>query len=235
MGVMTSRSISRGAAPGYGALTEITGNATGGKTLRFIRKNPTSPSNPTSANGSVIATGFLKEKRVRNITATFSGAVRCDCACARSITARGSNIRLAEVTPSSRAPYARAMKSIAYLSLLMLLQTAAALAQMGPPIPLTASQFATSSTGQNVTLAVRVNGLVRGAVAAELLERVNDSLYRRTSKPVVLYLPAETPFVMGSMADVKPGAIIFVYAVTTTAAHADVKKVIVVTPYAKVE
>jgi hypothetical protein len=128
-----------------------------------------------------------------------------------------------------------AMKHAANLALLLLCFGGVAVAQMGPPIPMTATQFASSVTGQTVILAVRVNRVARTTLAAELLERVNDTTYKKTGKNVTLYVPAETPFVMGSLGDVKPGAIIFVYAVTTTAAHADVKKVIVVTPYARVQ
>jgi hypothetical protein len=117
----------------------------------------------------------------------------------------------------------------------LLFATATAGAQMAPPIPMNAAQFADSPTGQNVTLVVRVNRLARTALDADLLERVNDSRYKTTGKHVALYLAAETPFVMGSIADVKPGAIVFAYAVVTTAWHADVKKVIVVTPYVRVE
>lgn len=106
---------------------------------------------------------------------------------------------------------------------------------MGPPIPMTAAQFGSSTSGQNVILAVRVNRLARTELDAELLERVNDALYKKTGKRVTLYLPQETPFVMGSIADVKPGAIVFVYGVATTAGRADVKKAVVVTAYAHVE
>lgn len=128
-----------------------------------------------------------------------------------------------------------AMKHSTYLALLFALLAAPAAAQMGPPIPMTAAQFASSSTGQNVILAVRVNRVARTSLSVEQLERVNDTTYKKTGKVVTLFLPAETPFIMGAASDVKPGAVIFVYAVTTTAAHADVKKVIVVTPYARVQ
>jgi hypothetical protein len=127
------------------------------------------------------------------------------------------------------------MKYALCLALAGALATGTALGQMGPPIPMTAGQFANSTSGQDVILAVRVDTLARTTLDAELLERVTDSRYRATHKRVVLYLAAETPFVMGSIADVKPGAIVFVYGVTTTAWHADVKKVVVVTPFAKVE
>lgn len=127
------------------------------------------------------------------------------------------------------------MKQLAYLVAAMLAAGGMARAQMAPPVPMTAAQFASSTTGASVTLVVRVDRLAREALDAELLERVNDSLYKTTGKRVSLYVPAETSFVMGSMADLRPGAIVFVYAVTTTAWHADVKRVIVVTPYAKVE
>jgi hypothetical protein len=127
------------------------------------------------------------------------------------------------------------MKHFVYILLATLATAGVARAQMGPPIPMTPAQFEASSTGQSVTLVVRLDRLARTSVDAELLERVDDSHYRATGKRVALYLPAETSFVMGTMSDLKPGAIVFVYAVTTTAAHADVKKVIVVTPYVKVE
>jgi hypothetical protein len=127
------------------------------------------------------------------------------------------------------------MKQLMFVALAMLAAAGAARAQMAPPTPTTAAQFDSSPVGQSVTLAVRVDRLARTALEAELLERVNDSLYKATGKRVALYLPAEAGFVMGSMSDLKPGAIIFVYAVTTTAGHADVKKIVVVTPYVKVE
>jgi hypothetical protein len=127
------------------------------------------------------------------------------------------------------------MKYALCLALVGALSTATAGAQMGPPVPMTVAQYASATSGQDVILAVRVATLARSTLDAELLERVTDSRYRATHKRVVLYLAAETPFVMGSIADVKPGAVIFVYGVATTAGHADVKKVIVVTPYAKVE
>lgn len=120
-------------------------------------------------------------------------------------------------------------------ALVAALSTGTAGAQMGPPTPMTAGQFASSMPGQDVILAVRVDTLARTTLDAELLERVSDARYRATGKRVVLYLAAETPVVMGSIADVKPGAIVFVYGTATTIWHADVKKVIVVTQYAKVE
>ena len=127
------------------------------------------------------------------------------------------------------------MKHLAYLVTAMLMGSGAVRAQMAPPTPMTPAQFASSATGQSVTLVVRVNRLARESLDAELLDRINDSLYKTTGKRVSLYLPAETSFVMGSMSDLKPGAVVFVYAVATTADHADVKRVIVVTPYVKVE
>ncbi len=120
------------------------------------------------------------------------------------------------------------------LTLLMASMAAPAGAQMGPPATLTARQFAATATGQNVELAVRITARSRTTLEAELLDRLDDERYRATGKRVTLYLPAETPFVMGSAADVKSGAVLVVYAVTTTANHADVKRVVVITPYASV-
>lgn len=117
----------------------------------------------------------------------------------------------------------------------ILLCTSIAAAQMAPPTPMTAGQFANSAIGQEVILAVRVDRVARTQLEGELLERAGEGRYRPTRARVTLYVPADTPFVMGSFADLKPAAILFVYAVTTSAAHADVKKAIVVTRYVTIE
>jgi hypothetical protein len=66
---------------------------------------------------------------------------------------------------------------------------------------------------------------------AELLDRTSETQYTPTGKHVDLYLADDTPVVMGTMSDVRPGSILFVYAVATTKAHADVKKLVVATNY----
>jgi len=127
------------------------------------------------------------------------------------------------------------MKHATLLSLILAALTASAAAQMRAPEPMTAAQFASSTAGQAVNVTVRVNRSARTELDCELLDRVNDGLYKGTGKRVELYLAAETPIVMGSMADLKTGAVIYVEGVATTAWHADVKKVVVITPYVKVE
>ena len=80
-----------------------------------------------------------------------------------------------------------------------------------------------------------VAAVKRTALAEELLNRESDSVYRCTGKIVGLYLPEDTPVVMGSLTDVKPGAVLFVYGTAATPGHADVKKLVAVTAYVKVE
>jgi hypothetical protein len=108
-------------------------------------------------------------------------------------------------------------------------------AQMKPPTPMTAAQFAQSVPGATVTLAVLVTGRTRDTVHAELLARRDDAHYAATGTKVELFFPEDTPVVMGSVADVQKGAVLFVYAVATTRGHADVKKATVVTSYVTVE
>ena len=112
---------------------------------------------------------------------------------------------------------------------------APAWAQMKPPAPVTAAQFAQSVPGQSLVLAVRVTGRDRDMVHADLLARRDDSHYVKTATSVELYFPSDTPVVMGSDADVKAGAVLYVYAVATTRGHADAKRVTVVTPYVTVQ
>ena len=127
------------------------------------------------------------------------------------------------------------MKQMLFAVLAALFAAAPAAAQMAPPIPMTPAQFSSAVSGANVTLVLRVSTYARSTLEGELLERVSDSRYTQSGKNVELYLPPETPFVMGSAADLKAQAVIFVYAVATTPEHADVKKVVVVTPYVTVE
>jgi hypothetical protein len=121
-----------------------------------------------------------------------------------------------------------------FLTLAVLL-SAPALAQMAPPVPMTPADYANVATGQPVELVVRVTSFRRTALAAELLSRETDTLYRATGKSVDLYFPADTPVVMGTAADVKPGAILYVDGVATSPGHADVKKAVALTGYVKVE
>lgn len=112
------------------------------------------------------------------------------------------------------------------------------LAQMmmhGPPTPMTAQQLASSLPGQSVQIEVRVQKSDRASVTADLLQRETDALSKATGKTVELYLPDGTPVIMGSISQVVPGAVLFVYGVVTKPNHVDVKKVIVVTQYVKVE
>ncbi len=99
---------------------------------------------------------------------------------------------------------------------------------------MTRAQFESAVTGSPVQILVRVESANRSTVRGELLARVDDSTYARTGASVELYLPADAAYVMGSSSDVKPGAAIFVYGTATTHDRADVKRVVVVTPYVTV-
>jgi hypothetical protein len=127
------------------------------------------------------------------------------------------------------------IRSIALTFFGCMLAAAPALSQMKPPTPLTATQFAHATPGQALVLAVRVTIRERDALRADLLERRDDAHYRSTGTTVELYYPQDTPVVMGSSADVKTGAVLFVRAVATTPGHADAKQITVVTPYVSVQ
>ena len=110
------------------------------------------------------------------------------------------------------------------------------LAQMGPPpIPMSLTQFSRAAIGQSVQITVRVRRAERSTLYAELLARQTDALSKDTGKQVVLFFPDDTPVVMGSLSDVVPGAVLYVYGVVTKADHVDAKRVVVVTKYVKVQ
>ena len=83
-------------------------------------------------------------------------------------------------------------------------------------------------------IVVRVTSLQRENLQADLLAQVDASHYKTTGTQLDLYFSADTPVVMGSAADVKAGAVLYIYAVATTRNRADVKKAVVVTPFVKV-
>ncbi len=112
------------------------------------------------------------------------------------------------------------------------------LAQMGmhaPPVPMTPEQFAQAVPGQNVQIAVRVDGVQRTTIYAELLRHETDSTAKATGRHVVLYFAGGTPVVMGSASDVAKGALLYVYGIITKSNHVDAKRVVVDTRFIKVE
>ena len=111
---------------------------------------------------------------------------------------------------------------------------AIASAQMHAPTPMTKSQFENATAGSSVQIMVRVVARQRDTLRGDLLEAIGSSRYKDTGTRLELYLPADTALVMGSTGDVKTGAILYVYAVVTGRNQADVKKAVVVTPYATV-
>ena len=128
--------------------------------------------------------------------------------------------------------------SLAAAILAAVLGSAAQAQMMGghaPPIPMTAKQFAAASTGQSVQIAVRVDRRKRAAISGELLDHQTDAVSKATGKHVMLYLADGTPIVMGTAADVVPGAVLFVYGVVTKPGHVDVKRLVVDTKYVRVE
>lgn len=111
---------------------------------------------------------------------------------------------------------------------------APALAQMKPPVPISPSAFASAPIGSRVQIAVRVDRRVRTELRAELLERETDARYRATGKHVTLFAPVATPVVMGTPADVAPGAVVVVTGVVTGKKRADAKQLLVLTQYVTV-
>ena len=95
-------------------------------------------------------------------------------------------------------------------------------------------QFSGAQAGQPVQLVVRIDNINRSAIHAEILERKSEGVYKATRKHVTFYFADGTPVVMGGAADLKPGAVVFVYGVATKKDNADVKRVVVMTRYVQV-
>ncbi len=103
-----------------------------------------------------------------------------------------------------------------------------------PPVPMTAAQFASARIGSAVQIAVRVERRRRAAVTGELLEHESPSTAHVAGRHVSLYLPDDTPVVMGSASDIVPGAVLFVYGVVTKPGSVDVKRAVVDTKFVRI-
>ena len=126
------------------------------------------------------------------------------------------------------------IRSLILVALAATVFPVAAAGQMQPPQPMTTAESQSAPSGSPVQIVVRVTSLQRENLQADLLAQVDASHYKTTATQLDLYFSADTPVVMGSVADVKAGAVLYIYAVATAHNRADVKKAVVVTPFVKV-
>lgn len=108
-------------------------------------------------------------------------------------------------------------------------------AQMGPPIPMTSQQLTHTARGGSVELVVRIESIQRQIVSAMVLDRKTDTEYATSKVHAQLDVPEGTPVVMGTLRDLVPKAIVYVTGVVTRPSTVDVKKVVVLTLYVKVD
>ena len=128
-------------------------------------------------------------------------------------------------------------RNILATAAMMAVLSAPALAQMGhgAPVPMTPAEFAQANPGQSVQVEVRVRTVLRSTLETELLSRQTDSVAKTTGKEIVIFFPDGTPVVMGSAADVTPGAVLFVDGILTKPGHVDAKRVVLVTKYVTIQ
>ena len=107
---------------------------------------------------------------------------------------------------------------------------------MQNPQAMTSAQIAASGPGTKVYLVARIDGIRRTMANAEILDPIGNSTsaYRDSHVKLALYVPNDLPVIMGARKDLKPGAIVFVYGVTTGKGRADATKAVVITPYAHI-
>ncbi len=108
-------------------------------------------------------------------------------------------------------------------------------AQMQSPPAMTADQIDRSAPGAHLNLVIRVDSFARNTIAGHVLDRITDSAYSLTKDAIAIYAPSDTAFAMGSSGDLRPGAVVYVYAVATKAHAADATKIVIVTPYVTVK
>ena len=112
--------------------------------------------------------------------------------------------------------------------------TAAPAQMMHAAPPLTSSEFFAVRKGLKASIVVRVIQRARTSLRGELLERNADKTYAASGRRVEVYVARDTPVVMGTADDVRPGAVVVVEAVVTGPGRADAKQLVPITRYAKI-
>jgi uncharacterized protein DUF5666 len=89
--------------------------------------------------------------------------------------------------------------------------------------------------GEQVRAVVRLRAADgRSAYTVELLDKVDDTTYRKSATVVRVAIAAETSFVMGALADLKPGAIVQVSGTMDSGGVVQAKKIVILTGYVHV-
>jgi hypothetical protein len=129
------------------------------------------------------------------------------------------------------------MKQLIFAAFLIAVSALPAAAQMSMtnPPPMTAEAVANSSAGTKIYFVFRVDRLERTTAVGHVLDPAGEREYRMTPSSLSLHVPNDIPVVMGSRDDIKAGAVVFVYGVATKPKAADASKLVVITPYVKVD
>ena len=103
------------------------------------------------------------------------------------------------------------------------------------PTPMTPQQVASAVAGSPIQFAARVDSVDRATVHAHVLNKIGDETYQSSPQTIDIYQPKTVSYVMGKRDEVKPGAVLFVYAVATKPHQADATKIVIDTRYVTVK
>jgi hypothetical protein len=103
--------------------------------------------------------------------------------------------------------------------------------QMHTPEAMSADQVSRASAGDSLQFAARVDSIDRSILHAHVLNKIGEETYADSGKTIDIYEPRTISFIMGKRDDVKPGAVLFIFAVATKPHQADATKIVIDTPY----
>lgn len=146
----------------------------------------------------------------------------------------GVNSPIAAVLHPNGNRYRSRMKCLTLVVLIALFSSVPAVAQMHEMSPMPAHAVESAAPGASVTFVARVDAIKRSTITAKILERVTGNTYRATGDTIAIYAPESVSVAMGSRDDLKPGAVVYVYATATKPHAADASKLVVMTPYVSI-
>jgi hypothetical protein len=103
------------------------------------------------------------------------------------------------------------------------------------PITMPPAMMKRLKVGESMRAVVRIDAVpAAGRFAATLLERIDDADYRASAAQLSLVVAPGTPLVMGTAADLRPGAVAQVGGVLDPARELVVKQAVILTGYVRV-
>jgi hypothetical protein len=126
------------------------------------------------------------------------------------------------------------LAALAVLSLVFVWRGAGRMLGMGTHTA-SAVEFVQLKPQDETRIVIEVDSAEQGRIHGKMLDRQDDTHYRRTAKPVVVNWGGETKIVMGKIEDIRSGAIVHVAGKVAADRSVQAAQIVILTGYVQVK